>query len=1018
MPSKKDEGMYKHYFTLLENYKKKFGKKVMLFYQVGTFYEIYGLYDDKTKSFLEDYNDSNNLNKILDCHVALKKNVKYNGYTISMAGYPLATPLSKNVPKVIEEGWTVPVWKQSEQNKQVRTEFNIFSAGTSWFNETNKLSNCFTVCWLEQYPSDIESKTPYLNCGLANIDIFTGKSNLFQFKYSNNKLHNVNAYEDIERFNSIYKPREFIFIHNYENENDINDIIQWTNLSPKKMHILSMKDENSEYVKEISSCQKETYIRDIFRNHFPKYDFFQLLKSTTLEEYPYAQYGFCFLLNFIKECNFLLTKNLHIPVVETINDKLLLATHSLKQLNIINVDRQKNNTSSIVNLINKTCTNMGKRRFYQQITHPSCDEDFLNKEYDMIEYILKNENFIDIRNQLANIKDIEKLYRKTIHFTAKPYQLSNFYNNLYVIEEIKNIFEADDTFKKYIDSKCDIEKLSHSIKELQSFFEKYLNFSLCNEIQEVKSEVNFFKRGLFSSLDKYEKQYIESYQELNVIRKELTEIAKKIPKVTTKNAIENDTVITIWRTDKSGVFLKTTKSRADKMKKAFTSKIYQNVYGSNYIPPLIDINWKSDFNNNQMKTQIHTKNLEFKSVSGAESSAKKITCNKLTNLYSSILQSAENLNEELDIQFKKFLKKLNSYFREIDLIIEFVTLIDILLTKSYISKKYNYCKPLIRDNERSFLSAKDLRHPLVEHINTEEIYTPNDVTLGLDHTGMLVYGTNAVGKTTLIRAIGCNIIMAQAGMFVPSTEFIYHPYKKLFTRILGNDNLFKNLSSYAVECTEMELIVNNCNENTLILGDELCNGTEIGSAYSIMSQSLIWFNKTKSSHIFATHYHDITKINEVMSLKELFICHMAIQNINGLIVYDRKIKEGPGNNSYGLEVLKSFNFPDEFVKGAFKIRNKLEGKNKFSLKKKKTKYNAKKLKGDCEFCDKKGVDVHHLTPQEFADKNGFIKYFNKNHTANLANVCKRCHAMFTRKGIIHQRKKTIGGETAYSLVET
>ena len=1007
MPKKKEDSMYEHYFSLLEKYKKKYGK-VMLFYQVGSFYEVYGLYNDETKGYHEMFDDSVSISKILDCHVGLKPNVKYKGYTISMAGYPLACPLSKNVPKLIKEGWTVPVWKQSEQNKKERYEYSVFSAGTSWFNDTNKLSNCFTVCWLEQYPSDVESRSPYLYCGLANIDIFTGKSNLFQFKYSNNKLHNVNAYEDIERFNSIHKPREFIIIHNYENKKHIEDVIQWTNLSPNKMHIISITDQNSEYTKEIDSCQKQVYIRDIFRDFYPKYDFFQLMKSTTLEEFPYAQYAFSFLLNFVKECNFLLTKNLHTPVIETINDKLLLATHSLKQLNIINTDGRKNNTASINNFINKTSTNMGKRRFFQQITHPSCNQEFLNQEYDMIEYVLNNEHFLDFRDQLNNIKDIEKLYRKTIHLTAKPYQLSTFYNNLSIIESIKKILENDDTFAKYIDSKCDIEKLSHSIKQLQTFFETHLNFSLCNDLQEVQSETNFFKRGLFSSLDKYEKQYIESNQELDIIRKELIDIGKTIKGVTTKKSIESDTVIVTHKTEKSGVFLKITSARSTKMK----------TYFKNLKVPPINLNWKSNFDNSSIITEINTDNLEFKSVSGSESSGKKITSKKLTDVYSSILQSSENLNEELSIQFKKFLKKLNAFFREIDLVIEFVTLIDILLTKSYISKKYNYCKPSIRQHKSSFLSAKDLRHPLVEHINTEEVYTPNDVTLGKEHTGMLVFGTNAVGKTTLIRAIGCNIIMAQAGMFVPSTEFIYYPYKTLFTRILGNDNLFKNLSSYAVECTEMELIVNNCNENSLILGDELCNGTEIGSAYSIMSQSLIWFNKTQSSHIFATHYHDITKIQEVSSIKELYICHMAIQNHNGVIMYDRKIKEGPGNNSYGLEVLKSFNFPDEFVKGAFKIRNKLEGKNKLSLTKKKTKYNSKKLKGDCEFCKKKGVDVHHLTPQEFADKQGFIKFFNKNHAANLANVCKGCHIMFTKQGIIHKRKKTIGGEKVYTLVET
>ena len=67
------------------------------------------------------------------------------------------------------------------------------------------------------------------------------------------------------------------------------------------------------------------------------------------------------------------------------------------------------------------------------------------------------------------------------------------------------------------------------------------------------------------------------------------------------------------------------------------------------------------------------------------------------------------------------------------------------------------------------------------------------------------------------------------------------------------------------------------------------------------------------------------------------------------------------------------------------------------------------MKGDCQFCNKKGVDVHHLTPQQFADKNGFIKYFNKNHVANLANVCKKCHDYFTdvQKSRFAMRQKQI-----------
>ena len=263
MPGKKQQGMYDHYFTLLEGYRKKYGK-VILFYQCGSFLEVYGLYDDKTKKFVHQFNDSNNLSLITDVHVSLKSNQRYKDKVISMAGYPLATPLVKYIPKLIKQGWTVPVWKQTEQKKNSpRYEYNIFSAGTSWLNDSNNsLSNCFTICWLEQYPSDCESKLPYLYCGLANIDIYTGKSNLFQFKYSNNKLHNVNAYEDIERFNSIHKAREIIFIHNYQEESYVKDIIQWCNLSPNKLHIISMIDEDNEYYKQIECRQIKLKIKE------------------------------------------------------------------------------------------------------------------------------------------------------------------------------------------------------------------------------------------------------------------------------------------------------------------------------------------------------------------------------------------------------------------------------------------------------------------------------------------------------------------------------------------------------------------------------------------------------------------------------------------------------------------------------------------------------------------------------------------------------------------------------------
>ena len=134
---------------------------------------------------------------------------------------------------------------------------------------------------------------------------------------------------------------------------------------------------------------------------------------------------------------------------------------------------------------------------------------------------------------------------------------------------------------------------------------------------------------------------------------------------------------------------------------------------------------------------------------------------------------------------------------------------------------------------KSFFDAKSIRHCLIEQLQTKEKYITNDISLGKNEDGILLYGTNAVGKTSIIRSIGICVVMAQAGLFVPCEKFDFYPYNNIFSRILGNDNLFKGLSTFAVEMSELRHILRYTDENSLILGDELCSGTEIESAISI-----------------------------------------------------------------------------------------------------------------------------------------------------------------------------------------
>ena len=142
-----------------------------------------------------------------------------------------------------------------------------------------------------------------------------------------------------------------------------------------------------------------------------------------------------------------------------------------------------------------------------------------------------------------------------------------------------------------------------------------------------------------------------------------------------------------------------------------------------------------------------------------------------------------------------------------DKIVECIRKLDFLNTKCELATTYKYCRPIIKNSDQSFVKMKGLRHVLIEHIEKNEIYVTNDVELGVEPQGILLFGTNAVGKTSLIKSIGICIIMAQAGLYVPCDSMEYYPYEYLFTRIIGNDNIFKGLSEWHFQFINLNKII-------------------------------------------------------------------------------------------------------------------------------------------------------------------------------------------------------------------
>jgi DNA mismatch repair protein MutS len=196
--------------------------------------------------------------------------------------------------------------------------------------------------------------------------------------------------------------------------------------------------------------------------------------------------------------------------------------------------------------------------------------------------------------------------------------------------------------------------------------------------------------------------------------------------------------------------------------------------------------------------------------------------------------------------------------------------------------------------------------------------------------------------------------------------------------------------------SELRVILKNADQHSLILGDELCSGTETQSALSIFVAGLMKLHEQKSSFLFATHFHEIVDYEEIKAMDRLALKHMAVHYDRELdcLVYDRLLKDGPGDNMYGLEVCKSLHLPTEFLDKAFEIRNKYFPEKAGTLEQKTSHYNAKKVRSLCEMCHKVlSTEIHHLEMQQNADEDGFIKgtAIHKNHKANLMALCEECH---------------------------
>ena len=254
-----------------------------------------------------------------------------------------------------------------------------------------------------------------------------------------------------------------------------------------------------------------------------------------------------------------------------------------------------------------------------------------------------------------------------------------------------------------------------------------------------------------------------------------------------------------------------------------------------------------------------------------------------------------------------------------------IAVLDVICSLAETARLFNYCRPKLDSSLR--LTLRDARHPVLDQNLAEEKFVPNDTDLDGEQLRLaIITGPNMAGKSTYIRQVALIVLMAQMGSFVPAASAHIGVVDRIFTRVGANDDLSRGQSTFMVEMNETANIVNNATERSLVILDEIGRGTSTFDGLSIAwSVAEFLHDKIKARTLFATHYHELTKLSEQRS----GVCNfnVAVREWNEQIIFLRKIIPGGADKSYGIQVARLAGLPKEILDRAKDVLAHLERPN-------------------------------------------------------------------------------------------
>jgi len=590
------------------------------------------------------------------------------------------------------------------------------------------------------------------------------------------------------------------------------------------------------------------------------------LSGFGLEEYNAGILAAGEILKFVSDTQKRTLKHINKVNLYNLNDYMIIDSATRRNLELTTTIRDKKKNGSLLDILDRTETSMGGRMINKWINQPLINKSIIDKRLDSIEEL--TDNFISlqtIRNNIDGIYDLERILTKITYGSANARDLAALRYSLERLPELKKNLS--------LLNKSYFKELNRDLDTLEDILEQ-LNLSIVDDPPVSLREGGIIKDGYNSELD-------DIRDVMRNGRKWITNLQKSERERTDISSLK------VGYNKVFGYYIEITKANLDKVPENYTRK--QTLANSErYITP-------------ELKEKEAM-------VLGAEEKVNDLEYDLFVEVREMIAENIERIKKTAMV----------------------VATVDVLGALALLAVENNYKRPIITDDMT--IEISEGRHPVVEKM-VDQDFVPNDTILNAEEQRFIIItGPNMSGKSTYMRQVALIVLMAQMGSFVPSETAKIGLVDRIFTRVGASDDLTTGQSTFMVEMNEVANIINNATDKSLVILDEVGRGTSTYDGLSIawaVSEYINDKNKIGARSLFATHYHELTKLDEELQ---------GIKNYNVLVEEDEngvhflhKIIPGKANDSYGIEVAKLAGLPDDLIKNASNILNYLESSDQKEL---------------------------------------------------------------------------------------